>query len=118
MNARLNFNSMSQRIRFKSGDTTLVNSSYTALSDVIAAMRKHPMALEIQCAASEVPADRAQELSEARARSIYNFLEKKGIGMDRLMYKGFGTRLPPTQTQKNGSSAQIRLVPVLVKTEE
>jgi len=118
MNARLNFNSMSQRIKFRAGDTTLVNSSYTALSDVIAAMRKHTMALEIQCSASEVSADRAVELSEARARSIYNFLEKKGIGMDRLMYKGYGSRLPPTQTQKNGSSAQIRLVPILVKTEE
>lgn len=117
MNARLNFNSMSRRIKFKPGDTTLVNSSYTALSDVIAAMRKHPMVLEIQCTANDVSKDRAMELSEARARSIYNFLEKKGIKTERILYKGFGNRLPPTQTQKNGSTAQIRLVPILVKDE-
>lgn len=117
MNARLNFNSMAQRIKFKHGDTTLVHSSYTALSDVIAAMRKHPMMLEIQCSASDVSPDRAQELSEARARSIFNFLEMKGISEDRLTYKGYGSKLPPTQTQKNGSSALIRLVPVLMKTE-
>ena len=118
MNARLNFNSMAQRIKFKHGDTTLVHSSYTALSDIIAAMRKHPMMLEIQCGASDVGADRAMELSEARARAIYNFLEDKGISEDRLIYKGYGSKLPPTQTQKNGSSALIRLVPVLIKTDE
>lgn len=118
MNSRLNFNYMAQRIKFKPGDTTLVNSSYTALSDVIAAMRQHPMLLEIQCAANDVPQKQSAELSEARARSIYNFLEKKGIHKDRLTFKGYGSKLPPTQTQKNGSTAHIRLVPVLIKTEE
>lgn len=117
MNARLNFNSMAQRIKFKPGDTTLVHSSYSALSDVIAVMRKHSMILEIQCGASDVAADRAAELSEARAQSIYNFLEKKGIDKNRLLYKGYGSRLPPTQTQKSGSAALIRLVPVLEKKD-
>ena len=74
-------------------------------------MRQYPMNLEIQCSASDVSADRAEQVSNERAEFIYNYLVKKGIREDRLKFKGFGKKLPPTLTQKNGSTDVVRFIP-------
>lgn len=111
-NQRHNFNVFAKHIRFKgSQDTVLVNSSYTSLNDIVHYMRQYPMNLEIQCSASDVSADRAEQVSNERAEFIYNYLVKKGIREDRLKFKGFGKKLPPTLTQKNGSTDVVRFIP-------
>ena len=109
-NIKLNFNHIAMRIRFKGADSTLLNSSYTALNDIVYIMRQHPMKLEIQCSA-DIAADRALEVSSRRAEAIYNYLVYKGISEKRLKFRGFGKKLPPSLTQKYGHSESIRLIP-------
>ena len=70
-NQRHNFNTFAKHIRFKGIDTVLVNSSYTALNDIVYYMRQYPMNLEIQCSASEAGAN-AERISNERAEFIYN----------------------------------------------
>ena len=111
VNPRQNFNVFAKQIRFKGHDTLLVNSSYTALNDIVYFMRQHPMNLEIQCSAGDASGDNATRISNERAEFIYNYLVKKGIRKERLKFQGFGQKLPATLTQKNGSSDSVRLIP-------
>ena len=110
-NPRQNFNVFAKQIRFKGQDTVLVNSSYTALNDIVYFMRQHPMNLEIQCSAGENSGGNADRVSSERAEFIYNYLVKKGIQKERLKFQGFGKKLPPTLTQKSGSTDTVRLIP-------
>lgn len=110
INARLNMNSVASRIIFKSGDTVLVNSSYTALNDIIAMMRQHPVALVIECSASGSKYE-GESLGESRAKTIYNYLEKKGIAMDRLKYQGYEGGLPKINPRRGDESNGVRLTP-------
>lgn len=110
VNSRENLNAIAQRIHFKPKDTTLVNSSYTALNDIIQMMREHPMNLEIQCSASDASGSAAEELSLARARVIFNYIEKKGISEKRLRFAGFGKRLPPGSAPRSPGERSIRLI--------
>ena len=109
-NQRHNFNTFAKLIRFKGIDTVLVNSSYTALNDIVYYMRQYPMNLEIQCSAGEAGAN-AERISNERAEFIYNYLVKKGIRKERLKFQGFGRKLPPTLTQKVGSTDAVRFIP-------
>lgn len=111
INSKLNFNQIALRIHFRGADTTLLNSSYTALNDIVYMMRTNPMTLEIQCSASDVTTGSADQIASERAEIIYNYLVKKGIQESRLKYSGFGKKLPPTLTQKNGSNDLVRLIP-------
>lgn len=112
INNRENLNSIAMRIRFKTKDTVLVNSSYTALNDIIQMMREHPMHLEIQCTANDVDGEKAIELSNTRAEAIYNYLEKKGINEKRLHYKGYGKSLPTLAYPRNAGGGAIRLIAI------
>ena len=111
LNGKLNFNYIAMRIRFKGQDSTLLNSSYTALNDIVYIMRKNPMSLEIQCSASDISSGDANTVSNDRAEAIYNYLVNKGISEDRLKYQGFGKKLPPTQAKKSESQSTVRLIP-------
>lgn len=104
MNDRLNFSAIAKRIKFKS-DTTFVNSSYTAMNDIVANMRQYPIALEIQCAAPQ------KSLADNRAKAIYNYLEHKGISEERLKYEGFEKKLPKTISNRGDEANGIRLTP-------
>lgn len=105
MNDRLNFNDIAKRIRFKDKDTTFYNSSYTALNDVVANMRQYPIAMEIECAAPK------QSLAEERAKKIYDYLEYKGISMERLKYKGYEGKLPKAISERSNETSGVRLTP-------
>lgn len=104
MNDRLNFNAIARRIKFKK-DTTFLNSSYTALNDIVANMRQYPIALEIQCAAPQ------KSLADNRAKAIYDYLEYKGISEERLKYEGFEKKLPKAVSNRNDESNGVRLTP-------
>ena len=113
INTKLNYNYIARRIRFKGADSTLLNSSYTALNDIVYMMRQHPMTLEIQCSASDISSENAEQVAIERAEVIYNYLVKKGIDEKRLKYSGFAKKLPPTLTQKKGSTDIVRLIPAI-----
>ncbi len=111
LNGKLNFNYIAMRIRFKGPDSTLLNSSYTALNDIVYIMRKNPMVLEIQCSANDIATEDANRVSSDRAEAIYNYLLNKGISENRLKFQGFGKKLPPTSTRKTDSNDTVRLIP-------
>ena len=113
LNSKLNFNNIAAKIRFKGNSATLYNSSYTALNDIIHLMRQHPMNLEIECSASDISGESASQIATERATAIYEYLVYKGIHESRLKFSGFGSRLPPTLTQKAGSTDIVRLTPSL-----
>ncbi|MBS7270909.1 thrombospondin type 3 repeat-containing protein [Fibrobacter sp.] len=111
LNGKLNFNYIAMRIRFKGADSTLLNSSYTALNDIVYIMRKSPMALEIQCSASDISTGDPDKVSSERAEAIYNYLVHKGISENRLKFQGFGKKLPPTMPKRMESNYSVRLIP-------
>jgi outer membrane protein OmpA-like peptidoglycan-associated protein len=107
----MNFNQIAAKIRFKGTSAALYNSSYTALNDIILLMRQYPIKLEIQCSASDVSVQESEQVATERATLIYDYLVHKGIKEDRLEFKGYAQKLPPTLTQQNGSSDIVRLIP-------
>lgn len=111
LNAKMNFNHIATRIRFKGTSAVLYNSSYTALNDIIHLMRQYPIKLTIQCSASDVSASQSEQIATERATLIHDYLVHKGIKEYRLEFKGFAEKLPPTLTQQNGSTDIVRLIP-------
>jgi hypothetical protein len=71
------------------------------------------MNLEIQCSASDISGESANQVATERATAIYEYLVYKGIPERRLKYNGFGAKLPPPLTQKAGSTDIVRLIPSL-----
>ena len=108
-----NLNMLAARIKFKNNSDVLLNSSYTALNDVIYLMRKHVFFLEVQC--SNV---NGQEASEKQAQAIANYIIDKGIDMSRIKAQGYGTKLPQGEEYRLWNSSGIRLIPYVETTVE
>ena len=110
---KLNLDKIARRIQFHKGTDKPLNSSYTALSDVVSIMRHNKkIAIEIQCSVKSGEAMVPQSLSEARATVIYDFLVNKGIKEERLKATGYGLQLPSNVhgfTKLN--SVGVRLLP-------
>lgn len=115
VNSRLNFNDIAKRVRFKAKDSTLLNSSYTALNDIVAFMRQYPIALKIQ---SIVDSDQEDEINLAkdRMRIILEYIHKKGIATERLIIEEDITR--SKETEKKGKTGVIGLTPFMLIHEE
>ena len=116
---KLNLDKIARRITFLKGTDKPMNSSYTALSDIVSIMRhnKH-IAIEIQCSVKPGEALVPQSLSEARATVIYEFLINKGIKEERLKATGFGTQLPAdTRGHTKLNPVGVRLLPYNIKEE-
>jgi hypothetical protein len=110
---RNNLNSLATRIKFKNNSDVLLNSSYTALNDVIYLMRKNIFILEIQCSSPS-----GQEVSEKQAQAIVDYLVEKGIDENRIKAKGYGTKLPQGEQFKHWNSSGVRLIPYIEETAE
>ncbi len=92
---KLNLDKIARRVQFHKGTDNPLNSSYTALSDVVSIMRHNKeIVIEIQCSVKSGEAINPQALSEARAMMIYDYLVNKGIKEERLKATGFGLHLP------------------------
>ncbi len=90
-----NLDKIARRILFHKGSDRPLNSSYTALSDVVSIMRHNKqIAIEIQCSVKPGEAMVPQALSDARATVIYDFIVNKGIKEERLKAMGYGLQLP------------------------
>jgi len=59
-----------------------------------------------------------QTLSERRARSVDNYLEKKGIPAKRIKIKGFGETIPKYDNAEESGRAQNRRVEFLITANE
>ncbi|MBR2095426.1 MAG: thrombospondin type 3 repeat-containing protein [Fibrobacter sp.] len=108
-----NLDKIARRIMFHKGTDKPLNSSYTALSDIVSIMRHNKLiALEIQCSVKSGEAMDPQALSEARANLVFEFLTNKGIKEDRLKAAGYGLKLPTIDREHTKlNPVGIRLLP-------
>lgn len=92
---KLNLDKIARRVRFHKGMDKPLNSTYTALNDVISIMRHNKtIVIEIQCSVKSGEAINPQALSDARVTVIYDYLVNKGIKEERLKATGYGLHLP------------------------
>lgn len=85
-----------QGVNFRSGSSTLTNSSYSILYEAVDVLKQNPgMRVEIQGHTDSTgPAGFNLRLSERRAQSVKNFLVANGISGTRLVVRGYGETMP------------------------
>lgn len=84
-------------IYFKADSTNITAQSYPSLNDIFSFLSKNPdVIVEIGGHTNGLPQsdDYCDKLSSLRAKSVANYLTKKGIAVDRVKYKGYGKRSP------------------------
>jgi outer membrane protein OmpA-like peptidoglycan-associated protein len=92
-----------RNIEFESGSAVLLTSSLHELRRLLALLKEYSdMHIQLRGHTDNVgtPADNLL-LSEARAKSVYNWLAEQGVDAQRLSFKGFGESLPiaPNDTE-------------------
>lgn len=112
VNSRLNFNDIAKRIRFKSKTTILLNSSYTALNDIVAFMRQYPILLKIQSIVDD-DFDDTYKLAIGRMSAVLDYLTGKGIPKERIYVQEDIERNP--DTEKKGKTGVIGLTPMIMQ---
>lgn len=89
-----------------------VPESFDVLSQLLEVMHKYPdLKIELQ---GHVCCSDDQELSEDRARMVYDFLVGNGIEASRMTYKGFSNKRPLFKERTEKDRALNRRVEVLV----
>ncbi|WP_367392935.1 OmpA family protein [Lewinella sp. LCG006] len=85
-----------KNVLFVSGSAELLPMSEMELNRLVQLLKNHlKLNIRINGHTDNVGDDTAnQVLSEARAKSVYNYLIKQGIAAERLSYKGFGESQP------------------------
>jgi len=103
--------------KFEQGKTDLSDDAKEVLFKLVDVMKKSPeMKLKVEGhTSSEGTAAVNQILSEARAKSVVDFLISRGIDADRLSYEGFGSSRP--LNAENPEAAENRRTEFIV-TEE
>ncbi len=99
-------------VLFASGSDKLKTSSFKELDLVVAYMkRKNKLKVEISGHTDSQGADdKNQKLSEKRAKSVVNYIVKKGVEETRLVYKGYGEEKPvATNDTKEGRKLNRRV---------
>ncbi len=85
-----------QNIFFETGSAALLTSSDPELNKLLWTLRNNVgMKIEIRGHTDDVGEEGYnQQLSEARAKAVYDYLLSRGIETSRLRYKGFGESKP------------------------
>jgi len=83
-------------VHFQTAKSILLSSSFPTLDDLVEILKlKDDLRLEIAGHTDSVGDDDSnQELSQARAQSVVNYLTKKGIDKSRLIAQGYGENQP------------------------
>ncbi len=99
-------------VEFKSNSSEILPTSAEILSKAYNTLKLNPkLELEIQGHTDNVGnPEKNQKLSEARAKSVKDYLVQKGISADRLTTKGFGQTKPiGSNTTKEGKQKNRRI---------
>ena len=96
-----------RNVFFETGRWNIVQGSEYELDKVVELMTKNPtLRIELGGHTDNVGRPEAnQQLSEQRAKAVYDYLINKGIPSDRLSYKGYGETQPvaPNDTDEGRS---------------
>ncbi len=109
-----------KNIFFETGSSKLLQSSHTELNKLLMTLRNNPlMKMEIRGHTDNVGTDDYnQQLSEDRAKSVYQFLIDNGIDSSRLSYKGFGELQPVSENEtESGRQVNRRTEFVIVRNQ-
>jgi OOP family OmpA-OmpF porin len=99
-------------INFAFGSAKILKNSFKLLDEAAKLLEEYPsMKLRIEGHTDNVgKADKNQKLSEDRAESVRDYLQKKGIAGDRLEAKGFGdTKAVQDNKTPKGRAANRRI---------
>lgn len=102
-----NLNAIAQMIRFKGNSAEFLNSSYTALNDIIYLLRKYDFILLIQCSHKD-----DEDIALNQADAITQYLVDKGISEKRINADGFKGTLPQGPNNKHWNKSGVRLIPL------
>lgn len=85
-----------KNIFFESGSAILLDKSFYELEKLYRLLNENPdMKIQLNGHTDNIGSEEDnQQLSENRAKAVYDYLIKKGIIADRLAYKGFGESQP------------------------
>ena len=103
-------------IEFAYDSDVLATSSNTELNKLIAFLNENPtLKIAIHGHTDDQGNDAYNlKLSTARAKSVFNFLQKKGIEISRLTYAGFGEQRPLTTNSTEAERSRNRRVEFLI----
>jgi OmpA-OmpF porin, OOP family len=95
-----------QNVYYDFNKSQLKPESYPALDEIVRMMETYPdMVIELSAHTDSKGSDKYnQRLSEARARTVVEYLRSKGIAENRLQAKGYGEAMPiAPNTNSDGS---------------
>ncbi|HQS06812.1 MAG TPA: OmpA family protein, partial [Daejeonella sp.] len=103
-------------IFFESGKYNLLPESKTELQHLIGFMKENPsVSIEIGGHTDDVGDEKSNlELSENRARTVYDYLVSNLISANKISYKGYGEELPlndnsSEENRKNNRRTEFKI---------
>jgi outer membrane protein OmpA-like peptidoglycan-associated protein len=107
-------------IFFETASSTLLPNSEPELNKLLWTLRKNPgIKIEIRGHTDNVGEEKVnQELSEARAKSVYQYLVDRGVEASRLSYVGFGETQPIADNTTEEGRKENRRTEFKMKNEE
>lgn len=120
LNKKQDLDQLKKGIQFKLNSAKLTKSSYGTLDDIAKLMKQIPEAnLEVQGHTDELGSSKTnQKLSEKRAQTVVDYLEKKGVESNRLRAVGFGSSKPISSNKSRHGRKQNRRVELVPFTTE
>ncbi len=108
------FSGTIEGVTFKTASAELTDQAVDILDDVNRTLRQYPNTqLVIKAHTdSQGDADRNQQLSERRARTVVDFLSKRGIAYNRMTAKAYGERNPIDTNDTAAGRANNRRVEI------
>jgi outer membrane protein OmpA-like peptidoglycan-associated protein len=116
-NAKVNDKVLLKNVYFANMTTRILPNSKASLYDLLCALEDNPkLKIEIQGHICCQQAYDINNLSESRARAVYNFLLRNKINRKRITFKGYGTSRPiyPIPEQNELEENANRRVEILI----
>lgn len=102
---------------FKADQSEIEPESYKVLDQIAATLNSRPEIKKVEIGGHTnnlPPADYCDRLSTQRARAIFEYLRKKQVNPDRLIYKGYGKRAPIASNDTPAGRRQNQRVEIKV----
>ncbi|MFM2392798.1 MAG: hypothetical protein RLZZ546_780, partial [Bacteroidota bacterium] len=104
---------------FKADSTEITPESYAVLDEIYVFLTNNPsVSIEIGGHTNTIPShEYCDKLSNERAKSIATYFYNKGIGIERLSYKGYGKRKPITESsslegRRKNQRVEVKIVSI------
>lgn len=110
-----------EKIQFDYNKATIKEASFGLMSEIASVITKNPHIKKIQIeghASSEGSARHNKKLSDARAKSVMEWLTKNGVPADRLTALGFGIDRPIADNETEQGREQNRRVEFLILEQD